>query len=441
MDEVPPPGRLALYGLQHLLTYYATIVVLPALIAAGIGLPARETGLLLSAALFAGGVGTLVQTIGLWRIGIRLPVVLGGSAVVLGPTFTIGLAHGGGAGGLPAVFGATMAAGVVLTLVAPLYGRLMRFFPPAVTGAVIMMVGIAILPVAASLAGGGDPAAEDFGGPADLAIAGTTVAVIVVLYRFSTGLLKNIAILLGLVAGGALGALTGRADFSGVADAGWFQFVGPFHFGAPEFDPAAILAMTIATLIGVVESVANYFVIGGTVDRTPDRRELTRGVRAEGVATVLGGAFNSIPPTTFTGNIGLVRASGVRSRWVCAAAAVFMALMACLPKLAALAAALPKPAVGGALLVLFGIITAIGVQTLGRAELHRDGNLITVAVSIGLGMIPVAYPAFFRDYPEQLQVVLQSGIIISAVSAILLNIAFHGVRAPAAEVPAATGAD
>jgi xanthine permease len=432
VDEMLPKGRLLLYGMQHLLTFYATIVVLPAIIAVGIGLSERETAVLLSAVVFTGGIGTLIQSIGLWRIGIRYPLVLGGSAVALGPTIAIGNAQGGGVGGLLTIYGAVIVAGLVLFAIAPLYGRLLRFFPPVVTGAIITMVGFSILPYGVSLAGGGDPTAPTFGSPENLAIAGATLLTVVVLYRISTGLLRNIAMLLGLVVGGALGVVLGVVDFSGAAAAGWFDVIGPFHFGWPRFDVSAIIVMSIAMLIIAVESTASFFAVGEIVGRSPGSRDISRGVLGEGLATVLGGVFNSIPPTTFTGNVGLVRASNVRSRWVCATAGVFMLLLACLPKVAAVAAALPKPAVGAALLVLFGIIATIGVQTLSRADLTKDGNLITIAVSFGAGSIPAAQPTFFQSFPEELQMVLGSGIVVTAVVAITLNVLFNhvGSRSP-----------
>lgn len=425
VDEVLPAGRLVLYGMQHLLTFYATIVVLPAIIAAGIGLSERETAVLLSAVVFAGGIGTLIQSVGLWKVGIRLPLVLGGSAVAIGPTIAIGNAHGGGVTGLLTIFGAVIPAGLVIFLIAPLYGSLLRFFPPLVTGTVITMVGFSILPVGVSLAGGGDPEAPTYGSPTNLAIAGATILTILVVYRISTGLLRNIAILLGLVVGGVLGFALGVVDLSGVGDASWFSVVGPFHFGLPRFDVSAIVSMTVAMLIVAVESTASFFAVGEIVDRAPRRRDLTRGVLAEGLATMIGGVFNALPPTTFNGNVGLVRASNVRSRWVCAVAALFMVLLSWLPKVAAVAAALPKAAVGAALLVLFGIIATVGIQTLSRAGLTNDRNLIIVAVSLGAGTIPVAQPQFFQSLPEELQMVLQSGIVITALVSMTLNILFN----------------
>ncbi len=425
VDQRPPGGRLVLHGLQHLLVFYAAIVVLPAIVAAGIGLSAPETAVLLSAVVFTGGIGTLIQSIGFWKIGIRLPLVLGGSSVVIGPAIAIGNAHGGGVTGLLTIYGAAIPAGLVIFLAAPLYGTLLKFFPPLVTGTVITMVGLAILPIGVTLAGGGDPAAPTFGNPDNLAISGATVLTIVLAHRLTTGLLRNIAILLGLIVGGAVGVALGAVDLSGITKAGWIAFVGPFHFGWPNFDVSAIVSMSIAMLIVAVESTASFFAVGAIVDRPPDQRAVARGVLGEGLAAVLGGVFNALPPTTFNGNVGLVRTSNIRSRYVCGVAGVFMIVLSCLPKVAAVAAALPKAAVGGALLVLFGIITTVGIQTLSRADLTNDQNLITVAVSLGAGTIPVAQPQFFHSFPEQLQVVLKSGIVVAALVAITLNIVFN----------------
>lgn len=428
VDEVPRFGRFALYSVQHLLTFYATVLVLPVIIAAGIHLPQAETVVFLAATVLAGGIATIVQTVGVWRIGIRKPLVLGGSAVVIGPAIAIGNANGGGIGGLLAVFGASIVAGLVLAAASPLYGALLRVFPPVVTGSVIAMVGLSLLPITVKLIGGGEPGTKSFGSAANLTVAATTVVTVLLIYRFGKGLLKSIAILVGLVAGGAVGAAVGVADFSGVADASWFSFVVPFHFGLPTFNLSAVLAMTVAVLIVGVECTSSYFAVGEILGRGPTDKEVRRGILAEGVAAVLGGIVGSVPPTTFNGNIGLVRASNVKSRWVVAAAGVLMVVLSCLPKVAAVAAALPAPAVGAALMTLFGIIATVGIQTLGKADLHNDRNLIVVAISLGAGFVPTSYPEIFNAFPQGLQMVLQSGIVVTAVVAVALNLIFNGLQ-------------
>lgn len=444
VNEVPAFGRLALYSIQHLLTFYATVLVLPIIIAAGIGLNQADTVVLLGGTILAGGIATIIQSVGVWKIGIRKPLVLGGSAVVIGPTIAIANANGGGTGGLLAVFGASIIAGLILFAAAPLYGWLMRLFPPIVVGSVIAMVGFSLMPIMVGLVGGGDPSSETFGNTANLTIAGATFATIILLYRFAKGMLKSMTILLGLVVGGAVGAAFGVVDFTPVAEASWFNLVLPFHFGMPTFDISAILAMTIAILVVGVECTSSYFAMGEILGKTPSDKEVRNGIFAEGLAAVIGGVFSAVPPTTFNGNIGLVRASNMKSRWVVAAAGVLMVVVSCLPKLAATVSVLPSAAVGAALLTLFGIIATVGIQTLGKVDLAKDRNLIVVALSLAAGIIPTANPEIFQHLPADLQMVLQSGIVVTAVVAVLLNLAFNGLgrsaHAEASTVEAAPAA-
>lgn len=427
VDEKPSAWRLVAFGTQHLLTFYATIIVLPAILAAGIGLSQADTAFLMGAVVLAGGIGTLIQTVGIWKVGIRYPLILGGSAVAIAPTIAVAQGHGGPSG-MAVVFTATVLAGVVLFLIAPLYGLLMRFFPPVVMGSVILMVGLSVLPIGAELAGGGDASAASFGDASAIAISLTTVVTIVLVHGLGRGVVKNLAILVGLVAGTALAAVLGDVDVSGIQEAGWFAVVRPFHFGGPAFDLSAVLTMTVVMVIVAVESTASFFAVGEIVEHRPRGDDIARGVRGEGLATVLGGIFNAIPPTTFNGNVGLLRTSGVRSRWVCALVGVFMIVLSCFPKVSALATLIPTPAVGGALLVLFGIIATIGIKTLAQVDLSQDGNLMIVALSLGIGTIAIAAPAYFQHLPGQLQTVLGSGIVCAALVAILLNIAFNHRR-------------
>ncbi|WP_052680259.1 nucleobase:cation symporter-2 family protein [Microbacterium azadirachtae] len=448
VNEVPKFGRLALYSIQHLLTFYATVLVLPIIIAAGIHLSQSDTVVLLGGTILAGGIATIIQSVGIWKVGIRKPLVLGGSAVVIGPTIAIGNANGGGTVGLLAVFGASIIAGLVLVAAAPLYGWLMRLFPPIVVGSVIAMVGFSLLPIMVGLVGGGDPTAKSFGDTANLTIAGATFATIILLYRFGRGLLKSMAILLGLIVGLIVGVAFGIVDFAPVAEASWFNLVLPFHFGVPTFNFSAIVAMTIAILVVGVECTSSYFAMGEIIGRPPTNKEIRNGIFAEGIAAVLGGIFSAVPPTTFNGNVGLVRASNMKSRWVVATAGVLMILLSCLPKLAAVVSVLPSATVGAALLTLFGIIATIGIQTLGKVDLSQDRNLIVVALSLAAGIIPTAHPQIFQHLPSGLQMVLQSGIVVTAVVAVLLNLAFNGLTrkngdetsSPAIETPEATTA-
>lgn len=433
VDDVPPTGRLVTFSLQHLLTFYATIIVFPKILAEGVGLSPQDERLLLGAAIFAGGVATLIQTVGFWKVGIRYPLILGASAVAFGPTIVI--ASGlGGRDGLAAVFTATIIAGVILFFAAPLYGYLIRFFPPVVMGSVILLVGLTVLPVGANLAGGGDEKAgtADFGDVESLTISGVTVLTIIVLHGLARGMIKNLAILIGLIAGTVVGIAFGAVDFSVLSEAQWFAIVQPFHFGGPVFNMSAIITMTIVMIIVAVESTASFFAAGNIIGHDTKESDVVRGVRAEGLGTVAGGLFNTLAPTTFNGNVGLLRTSGIRSRWVCALVGVLMIVLSCFPKVSAVAGLIPAPAVGAALLILFGIIATVGIKILSTVDLNADRNLIVVAASIGVGTVAIATPDYFQHLPEQLQTVLGSGIVCGALVALILNAALNRRHSQAA---------
>ncbi|MEU0739779.1 nucleobase:cation symporter-2 family protein [Streptomyces sp. NPDC006134] len=429
---MPVWWRLVALGLQHVLAFYAGAVVMPLLVAQGLGLSAADTAALVNTALVACGVATLLQAVGLPGIGIRLPVVQGMSTAAVPSLVSVGVAAGGADAGLPTVFGAVIAAGAVLFLVAPVFGRLVRFFPPLVTGTIVTVVGVTLMAVAAGQVGGGDPGADGFGTPAQLGLAAVTLAVIVVLYRFAKGFVASVAVLLGLVAGTVAAALTGRADFSGIGDAAWFGVQAPLHYGAPRFDVMAVLAIVLVMVIIAVESVGQFFAIGEIAGREVDERGIARALRADGLATVASGLLNSFPTTVYSQNVGLLRLTRVTSRWIVAAAGVIMLVLGLVPKVGAVVAAMPPAVLGGATLVLFSTIAVVGVQILVKADLSDARNTVLVAASLGVGFLPTAYPQFAEHMPtRQLQVLFESGIMLGTLTAVALNLFFHHLRPPA----------
>jgi xanthine permease len=347
VDEVLPPGRLAIYRLQHVLAFYAGAVLMPLLIATGIGLPQEQVVYLVSANLFMCGIASIIQAAGFWTIGIRMPIVQGVSTTAVGPAIAIGLAAGGGSKGVSAIFGAVIVSGLITFLIAPFFSRLVRFFPPVVTGSIITVVGIYLVPIAAMQAGGGDPEAQSFGSLQNLALAFGTLGFIAATYWLFRGFINTIAILLGLVVGTAVAAILGFADLSKIGEAGWIGVTTPLHFGWPTFGPAAILSLTVVMLIVAVESTGQYFAVGDTVEKEVDQEDIAKGIRADGLATAIGGLLNSFPTTVYSQNVGLVRLSNVKSRWVIVAAGAIMILLGLLPKVGAVVATIPPSVLGG----------------------------------------------------------------------------------------------
>ncbi|MGH2967722.1 MAG: 2-oxo-4-hydroxy-4-carboxy-5-ureidoimidazoline decarboxylase, partial [Solirubrobacteraceae bacterium] len=423
VDEILPAGKLAVYGAQHVLAFYAGAVIVPILLAAAIGLEGDDLVYLIQADLFTCGIASIIQAVGFWKIGVRLPLLQGVTFVAVAPMITIGQSEGGGTDGLLAIYGAVIVAGIVTFLAAPFFSRLLRLFPPVVTGTVILVIGVALLPVAALQIGGGDPAAESFGSFENLELAAVTLLFIIVVQRAFRGRFwATVAVLLGLVFGTVVAAIAGVTDFSGVGDADVLGVTTPFYFGTPTFGAAAIITMLVVMFITMVETTGDVFATGEIVEKPIRRTDIARAIRGDGLATTLGGVLNSFPYTAFAENVGLVRLTRVKSRFVVAAAGAIMILLGLFPKIGAIVAAIPSAVLGGAALVMFGTVAVIGIQTLSRVDFHDDRNVLIVAVSLGLALIPVAFPTFYRNFDPDVQTIIGSGITMGALSAILLNV-------------------
>jgi OHCU decarboxylase len=425
------------------MAFYAGAVIVPILLAGAIGLNTDQLIHLINADLFTCGIASILQSVGVWKSGVRLPLLQGVTFTAVTPMIIIGVDRGGGAGSLVYIYGAVMVAGLFTLLIAPFYSQLVRFFPPVVTGTVITIIGVTLIPVAAFDAGGGQfaffnpklvPAHLRFGSYTNLALAMFTVLVILALTRFARGFLPTVAVLVGLVIGTGVAALIsdgsgGRvAKFGGVGGADWLGFTGPFHFGAPKFALVPILLMVVVMLITAVETTGDVYATGQIVEKPIAKRDIAAALRADGLATFLGGVMNSFPYTCFAENVGLVRLTRVKSRWVVATAGGIMILLGLLPKAGALVSSVPSSVLGGAALVMFGTVAAVGIQTLSRVDFNNHRNVIVVAVSVAIAMIPVGLPqvngtsAFLVGMPKNVQAFLNSGITTGSIAAILLNL-------------------
>lgn len=437
VDQTLPPFKMFTSGLQHVAAMYAGVVAPPMIIGPAVGLSTTETAFLMGASLFTAGLATLLQTIGFWRIGARLPFVNGVSFAGVTPMIAIG----NGAGNddaLPVIFGATIVAGVLGFILAPYFSRLVRFFPPLVTGTVITLIGVSLLPVAFNWARGGNAQADDYGDHTYLALAAITLALVLVLRRVLRGFLQQISILLGLIGGTLVAIPFGVTNTDAIRNADLVGFPTPFHFGAPQFEAAAIISMCVVMLVCMTESTADMLALGRIVDRPADERTLEGGLRADTLGTAVSPLFNGFACSAFAQNIGLVAMTKVRSRFVVATGGVILVVLGLCPVAASLISLVPLPVLGGAGIVLFGSVAASGVQTLAEAALEKGDNALIVAVALGVGLIPIAAPDFYHAFPEDLLVVLDSGISTGCLVAVALNLAFNhlGKRAVTDEVTA-----
>jgi len=425
VDERPPAAELVALGIQHVLVMYAGAVAVPLIVGGALKLAPEQIALLVNADLLACGIATLVQSIGIGPFGIRLPVMMGVTFASVGPMLAIAASPGMG---INAIFGSVIAAGLFAIVVAPLVSRLLRLFPPVVTGTVILMIGVSLMRIGVNwAAGAAAPTLPGYGEPSHLGIAALVLVVILLLTKYAGGLLRHAAVLAGIAAGCVVAALLGKMSFAKVASADWVSPVMPFAFGWPSFDFVAVVTMSIVMIVVMIESTGMFLALGEMTGKPIGQPELARGLRADGLGTLIGGVFNTFPYTSFSQNVGLVGVTGVRSRFVTATGGAIMLAMGFVPKLGALVSAVPLFVLGGAGIVMFGMVAATGVRILSEVDYKANRhNLFIVAVSVGFGMIPLVAPTFFAQLPRALDPLLNSGILLATFTAVLLNLYFNG---------------
>ncbi|CAH1058419.1 nucleobase:cation symporter-2 family protein [Paenibacillus pseudetheri] len=403
-------------GLQHVLAMYAGAVIVPLIVGGALKLNGTQMAYLIAADLFTCGLATLLQIMGTKYFGSRLPVILGCTFTAVGPIIAIASTHN-----LATAYGAIIISGLFVVLAAPLYGKLLKFFPTIVTGSVVTIIGLSLIPVAMNNVAGGEGNA-DFGQPRNLLLALITLLVILAVNRFATGFLRSISVLVGLVAGTAIAYGMGIVNFSTVGDASWVSIAQPFYFGWPEFSLTAIFTMIIVNIVSMVESTGVYFAVGKVIDQKVEQKQIVNGLRSEGVAIMLGGIFNAFPYTAFSQNVGLISLSRIKTRNVIFAAGGIMIVLGLLPKLAALTTIVPNAVLGGAMIVMFGSVAVSGISILSDVDLRKDGNLLIAACSIAVGLGSATLPAMFAELPEFARMLLQNGIVSGSLTAIVLNI-------------------
>ncbi|MEU1623896.1 nucleobase:cation symporter-2 family protein [Streptomyces sp. NPDC020096] len=435
VDEVLPPARLAVLSLQHVFIMYAGAVAVPFIVGSALKLDFGTIALLVNADLLVAGIATIIQAVGIGTIfGVRLPVVAGATFTVVSPMITIAAKHG-----LPTVYGAMLVSGVFGLIIARPFAKMIKYFPPLVSGTVIAIIGLSLIGPGAGMIAGHNTGAKDYGQVSHIALGFGVVAMIVVFSRVLRGFLGQIAPLLAIAVGSLIAVPMNLFHLKGVASAGWFGITAPFHFGAPRFDAAAVISMCVVMLVTYTESTADMLAVAEMTGKQLTDADIARGLATDGLSAVLGGCMNSFPDTAYAENVGLVQMTGVRSRWVVAGAGVVLLLMGLVPKVGAFVAAVPEQVVGGAALVMFAMVTAVGIQTLKKVEFRDNHNLLIVAVSLGVGMLPAVATdqfgneVFFKNFPDWAQTVFGSPITITVILAFTLNLVFNhlGTSKPA----------
>jgi len=507
VDERLPTGKLAALGLQHVLVMYAGAVAVPLIVGRALKLSPEQVAMLISADLFCCGLVTLIQSLGATQwFGIKLPVMMGVTFASVAPMVAMANSNPGVAGaGL--IFGSIIGAGVISILIAPVVSRMLRYFPPVVTGTIIAVIGISLMRIginwifgnpfgptapsvvspehakwladvgslanasvtpAAPMVAASAPASAASAAvlaavpaiPKGLALVGTVpnpkyaqlshigiatlvLVSILLIAKYAKGFVANISVLLGIIVGAVVATAAGLMTFEKVGKAGWFDFVLPFEIAAPVFDPILILTMTLVMIVVMIESTGMFLALGDMTGKKIDQKMLTAGLRTDGLGTLIGGIFNTFPYTSFSQNVGLVGVTGVKSRFVCVAGGIILIVLGLLPKMAALVESLPTFVLGGAGLVMFGMVAATGIRILSNVDYKTNrNNLFIVAISIGIGMIPLIAPNFKQWMPHSIHPLIESGILLSSICAVALNLYFNGAQGDGTEaIEAAKQAD
>lgn len=406
-------------GLQHVLAMYAGAVIVPLIVGSSIGLSTAQLTYLISIDIMMCGVASILQV---WKnkfMGIGLPVVLGCTFTAVGPIINIANTYS-----IESVYGAILSAGLFVVIIAKYFSKLIKFFPPVVKGSVVTIIGLTLIPVALNNFAGGQ-GADDFASLENIGLGFITLLIILFVLKFAKGFFASIAILIGIVVGTVIAAFFGQVDVSPVKEASWLHLPAVFYFGTPEFHLVPILTLILVVMVSLVESTGVYFALGDITDKEIREADLKRGYRAEGFAIMLGGLFNSLPYTTFSQNVGLIQLSGVRKLKIIYIAGVMLMILGLMPKIGAATLAIPDSVLGGAMIAMFGMVSAYGIKMLSTVDFDNQNNLMVVAISVSFGLGVTAVPNAFSSLPSSISVITESGIVMGSLAAIFLNVVLN----------------
>ena len=433
VDAILPPQRLLTFGLQHLLVMVASPITAVFVISRALDLPAALTVNLISATILVCGLGTLLQSLGLWRFGARLPFVMvpGGAPVFI----FLSIAR---LTDVQTATGAVLITAVFYALVLPVFSRCLRFFPPLVIGTMLLLVGVNLIAIYGGVIAG-RPGTPGFGDPAGLGLAMATILLTVLFVRVLPGTLGQLSVMFGLVAGTLVAALFGLLHLDAVFSGPLLSLPAVFPFGWPKFDLLASLPMILFSIISMAEATSQTVAISEVVGRPVNReRDVPRTILGDALMSLLGGCLGTALIITSGENIGIVRATGVRSRYVTATCGAMLVVLALVAPLARLANAIPAPVVGGTAIIVFAIICGMGIDILRRVDLHKSGNLFTVAIALAIGLLPILVPGLYGRFPTMLQIILGNGLAMGTLTAVLFNILFHHLGQPVPQAADAT---
>lgn len=417
IEDRPNLQLSILLGFQHIVAAFGGIVAVPLVIGPAIGVDVRTTAMLVSATIFVAGLATIIQARGIYKIGAKLPCIMGTSFTFVGPAITVGTSMG-----LAGIFGATILGSFIEMILSRFIKPLMKFFPPVVTGTVVTLIGLTLVPVSMDWCAG-DIGSPTYGSITNICIALMVMVIVVGFNIYGKGVLSSSSILIGMFVGYLACIPIGLVDFTPIKEASWIGLPGIpviLEHGI-KFSLAGVAPFIIAYLVTTIETVGCLIAIGEASDIKTSSEQLSKGVLADGLGSFLAGFLGVCPNTTFSQNIGLIPITKVASRHVVIISGVIMMLLGIFPKLGALVASIPSPVLGGAGIVMFGVVAASGIKTLSKVNINNR-NLIIISVSIALGLGITTRPELLTVLPESLKLLFGSGISTGTIFAVMLNI-------------------
>ena len=416
VEDKPPFGLSLLLAAQHLLAALGGIIAVPLVIGNVLKLPTEDTITLVNAALLISGVVTVIQCKGLGPVGIRLPSVMGTSFTFVAAALAIGFSKYGIAG----ILGASLVGSLVMIIGSFFMPYIRKLFPPIVTGTVVMMIGLSLIPVAVDWFAGGQRGDANYATPENLMMASFVLVIVVAFVQWGKGIFSAAAIVIGMMTGYIVCLAMGWVSFEGVKQAQTFAIPQPLHFGL-AFPISGIIGMSIAYLVTIVESSGNFLALGNATQTEITGKHLRGGVLADGLGSALAAIMSTTPFSSFSQNIGVISLTGVASRHVVALTGVLLALAGLFPVFGALIVSIPLPVLGGAGLMMFAMIIAAGIQMLDKVARSKRNGLI-IAISIGCGLAVTTRPELLDKLPHFFKEVLGSGITVGSLLALILNL-------------------
>ncbi|OOH89606.1 purine permease [Pasteurellaceae bacterium 15-036681] len=416
VDSKPPFGLSLLLASQHLLAALGGIIAVPLVLGNVLGLPTEDTIVLVNAALLVSGIVTIIQCQGIGPIGLRLPSVMGTSFTFVAAALAIGFSEHGVAG----ILGSSLVGSLVMIVGSFFMPYVRKLFPPVVTGVVVMMIGLSLVPVAVDWFAGGQRGDAHYADPANLAMASFVLILVVVLVQWGKGIFSAAAIVIGIMVGYVVALALGWINFDSIKNADLVALPHPFHFGL-AFPISGIIGMSIAYLVTIVESSGNFLALGNATKTEITGKHLRGGVLCDGLGSALAAIMSTTPFSSFSQNIGVISLTGVASRYVVTIMGVLLVLAGIFPVFGALIVSIPMPVLGGAGLMMFAMIIAAGIQMLDKVERSKRNGLI-IAISIGCGLAVTTRPELLDKLPSFVKEIFGSGITVGSLFALILNL-------------------